>query len=61
MYSSLTDHISKAVSDTIPSKVVGPSCRSWWDEELQDLVNVRSEAYIALRNHADTLGDASPA
>jgi hypothetical protein len=48
MYSSLTSHILKAVSETVPSRVVGPNCRSCWDEELQDLVNVRSEAYLAL-------------
>jgi hypothetical protein len=57
-YTSLMEHISKAVSATIPSKVVGPDCRSWWDEELQELVNLRSEAYVALRTHCDNLGDS---
>jgi hypothetical protein len=58
IYTSLTEHISKAVSIAIPSKMVGPDCRSWWDEELQELVNSRSEAYVALRTHCDSLGDS---
>jgi hypothetical protein len=57
IYTSLTDHILHAVSATIPSKMVGPDCRSWWDEEIQELVDTRSEAYVALRRHADTLGE----
>lgn len=50
LYSLLTEHIQKAIAATIPSKVVGPNCRSWWDEEIQNLGNIRSEAYIALRS-----------
>jgi hypothetical protein len=56
VYSLLTNHTSKAVSATIPSKIVGPDSRSWWDEELQELVNTRSEAYVALRNYSHNLG-----
>jgi hypothetical protein len=54
-------HISKVVFAAIPSKMVGPDCRSWWDEELQELVNSRREAYVALRTHCDTLGDSPTA
>jgi hypothetical protein len=48
IYTSLTDHILLAVSATIPSKMVGPDCRSWWDKEIQELVDTRSEAFVAL-------------
>lgn len=57
IYGLLVHHIFQAVAAVIPCKTVGPSSRSWWDEELQDLVNIRTKAYSDLKAYCDTASD----
>jgi endonuclease/exonuclease/phosphatase family metal-dependent hydrolase len=59
-YESLIQHIAKAEADTFPTKVVGPNARSWWDEELQDLIKSRTEAHEEWKSFCQSPGyDAS--
>jgi exonuclease III len=53
IYGLLLHHIFQAMSLSIPTKTVGPNSRSWWDLEIQDLVNLRSEAHAAVKEYVE--------
>jgi hypothetical protein len=53
IYGLLLRHIFRAMSVNIPTKTVGPTSRSWWDLEVQDLVNFRSKAPAAVKKYVE--------
>jgi hypothetical protein len=51
-YDSLIKHIGIAEAASIPTKCVNPNARSWWDEELQELIELRSQAHEDWKRHS---------
>ena len=50
-YLLLTESIQKSLANTVSTKVVRPESRSYWDDDLQDLVKKRSAAYRLAKEH----------
>jgi exonuclease III len=51
-HESLIKHIGIAEAASIPTKCVNPNARSWWDEELQELIELRSQAHEDWKRHS---------